>query len=1117
VQLADLKLDIKGLSLEQKTTMEEKLAQMPPEQALEMKKRLEGMSADQVKAMLEKMSSMSPEERNNMRDKIKTMSPEEKVEMSRKMEMQKVMQEKMALAQKDGKKKAKDFQGTFKRLMGYVGKFKIPVIIAMICAVLSTCCNLLTPMLLANVLNALQNKLMNQVEINFNRVFYYLCVLSSYYILYLIFTLIQSRLMTYVAQNTLYKMRTDVDAKMMKLPLSYFDKTTRGDILSRVTNDIDNIGTSLQQIITNSVVYALSIIGSIGFMFYYNVPLTFVCILTIPLSLVLLKKIMKKSQLFFREQMKSTGGLNGLVEEDFSGMNVIKAFGYEQTALDNFSQYNEDMYKSSRKAQFFSGILNPVSTIINNLAYTILGVFGSIAVINGSLSLGGITALIQYQKQYSNPVSQLMNMINTLQSAIASAERVFELLDEEEEYNTQKEGVVLENVKGNIQFEQLQFGYTKDKLLMNGLNISIKAGQKIAIVGPTGAGKTTLVNLLMRFYDTSGGKITIDGINVQDVSRSDVRKTFGMVLQDTWLFHGSVKDNICYGKDTVTEEELLETAKASQIDFFIHTMPNGYDTLINEDGSNISQGQKQLLTIARAMIANPAILILDEATSSVDTRTEQLIQKAMNKLMEGRTSFVIAHRLSTIKDADLILVMKDGNIVEQGTHDSLMEEFGLYSELYNSQFSQKDRKEMTYFDFEVKEEMVSKSWEDLFRNFTKETGIFVRRLSAPQMQYEKELFKALRSDESPALFKVRSSMLPYSPTLQEVCMDLSETTLYKKLLNKDYAMKVNQKPLSVPFMIESLGLIYNGEILEKYFQLPDKEASAQSIHDIKNFTILKAVVEDLTKHKSQLGIKGVFPTCAFAKNEDHQWKTHLMAMSVYYEMKQRNLDKVTDFQFIYRENQKQLLDLIFTNNCGSPADYENFNLQDSNGQFARGESVFTIGFSWLFRYMGKRPDLAVKEENLGMLPLFFGTKYDEEQNLCLGDIWQYAINEKASPEEQDYAKEFLNWYISSPAAHSCIEKLEYTLPYEGTPASNNKRAKLDMILEDYLENRSRNSIGLHYKYMPNGPIRDEYSKNILAYAKGEQSWDEVANSLCKSWITAMEQNLVQMQKIMDIS
>ena len=594
---------------------------------------------------------------------------------------------------KPGTPKAKDFKGSLKRLLSYIGRMKGSLAIVIICAILATGGSILSPLILANALNAFQGKVVNNIPFNFHRIALYVAYMGAIYLLTMLFSLAHSSLMARVTQMTVFRMREDVDKKLMRLPFNYFDSKQKGDILSRVTNDIENVGNAMQQCVTQLVTSVLTIIGCIVLMCTISWQLTIICLVLLVAGMVISKRVLAVSQKNFKQQWMQLGMLNGMVEESFSGMNVIKAFRYENAKKAEFEQKNNALYGVSRKAQFLSGIINPLTGLCNNIAYIAICGVGGYLFITGRITLGGISAMIQYQKQYSNPVMQMATVLNTLQSAVASAERVFELLDEKEEvetaekYRTLSDGAVDgKKLAGAVDFSHLQFGYVPGKLLMNDIDVHVKPGQMVAIVGPTGAGKTTLVNLLMRFYEPNGGEILVDGVPIRELTRHDLRTIFSMVLQETWLFSGTIHDNIAYGKDNVSEEEIITAAKAAQIEYFFKTMPDGYDTVINEEASNISQGQKQLLTIARAMIADPKILILDEATSSVDTRTELLIQKAMDKLLEGRTSFVIAHRLSTIKDADLILVMKDGNIVEQGSHESLLAENGLYAELYNSQF-----------------------------------------------------------------------------------------------------------------------------------------------------------------------------------------------------------------------------------------------------------------------------------------------------------------------------------------------------------------------------------------------------------------------------------------------
>ena len=595
---------------------------------------------------------------------------------------------------KPNKAKPKNFSSSLKRLLSYMGKLKGKLVLAMTCAILATACSLFAPYIFAKALNFFQRCVVNHEAFNFTLIGHLTLIIAGIYILNTAFSLVQGYTTTFIIQMTVYNLRKDVEHKLMHLPFNYFDTRQKGDILSRITNDIDNIGTALQQSITASVTAVLTILGCVVLMILISWKITVVCIAVLAIGLFLSKKILKSSQLHLKKQWQQLGSVNGMVEEFFSGMTVVKAFHYEDQKILEFDKKNNALYEVSQKAQFFSLIISPVTGFFNNLSYIAICGLGVISFIAGSITLGGITALIQYQTLYQRYILQITNILNNIQSAVASAERVFEIMDEAEEAETAAQ---YRSVSGNridgkpllgaVDFSHLRFGYTTDKTLMHDIDVHVQSGQMVAIVGPTGAGKTTLVNLLMRFYEPTGGEILIDGVPIREVTRHDLRTVFSMVLQETWLFSGTIHDNIAYGKDGATKEEILSAARSSQIEHFVQTMPEGYNTMINEEASNLSNGQKQLLTIARAMIADPKILILDEATSSVDTRTELLIQKAMDKLLEGRTSFVIAHRLSTIKDADLILVMKDGDIVEQGNHKSLLSQGGLYAELYNSQFA----------------------------------------------------------------------------------------------------------------------------------------------------------------------------------------------------------------------------------------------------------------------------------------------------------------------------------------------------------------------------------------------------------------------------------------------
>lgn len=523
-------------------------------------------------------------------------------------------------------------------------------------------------------------------EIDFEYVRNILFLLIILYAISSVFTFIQGWIMSGVAQNTVYDMRRDLNNKLEKLPLKYFDARTKGDVLSRFTNDLDTVAATLQQSLTQLITSIVTIVGILIMMISISWKMTLIAIVVLPVSIFVIRPILGKSQKYFTSQQKHLGELNGHIEEMYAGHNIVKAFGREKASLKKFNDVNEDLYKSGWKAQFISGLIMPLMTFVNNIGYVAVSVTGGYLATKGSISVGDIQAFIQYMRQFSQPINQTANIANIIQATVAAAERVFEVLDEVEEVPDSKDAVVLDNVKGEVKFESVDFSYKEDSKLIENMNIDVKKGQTIAIVGPTGAGKTTLVNLLMRFYEINGGKITVDGVDIRELKRENLRNIFGMVLQDTWSFQGTIKENIAYGRKGATEAEVIEAAKAAHADHFIRTLTDGYDTVLNEEASNISQGQKQLLTIARAILADPSILILDEATSSVDTRTEVYIQKAMNKLMEGRTSFVIAHRLSTIKDADLILVMNQGTVIEQGNHKELLEKDGFYADLYNSQF-----------------------------------------------------------------------------------------------------------------------------------------------------------------------------------------------------------------------------------------------------------------------------------------------------------------------------------------------------------------------------------------------------------------------------------------------
>ncbi|QKX50991.1 ABC transporter ATP-binding protein [Planococcus glaciei] len=589
--------------------------------------------------------------------------------------------------------KPKNFKVTFRRLVRYLKPRSKRLTVVFLAAILSTVFSIVGPKLTGNAITELFEGAYGKLQgtpgagIDFGVIGEILLVLAGLYIFSSLFSYLMQYIMSTVAQDTVYDLRQDVNKKLEKLPLNYFDGRPNGETLSRMTNDIDTIGSTLQQSLTQFITSVVMLVGIIVMMLTISPLLTLIAFVSLPLSLFVIQPILKRSQTQFANQQRSLGELNGHIEEMYTGHPVVKAFGHEKKAVAKFEQVNDELYEAGRRAQFISGIIMPLMTFIGNFSYVVISVVGGILVTQRAISIGDIQAFITYSKQFTQPIMQAANIANIVQSTVAAAERVFELLDEPEE---QKEvaAVSLDRAKGAVVFEGVDFGYGEE-LLIHGMNIRVKPGQTVAIVGPTGAGKTTLINLLMRFYELNAGRILIDGLDTREMSRSSLRHSFGMVLQDTWLFNGTIKDNIAYGKNGATDEEIFAAADAAHADHFIRTLPDGYDTVLNEEASNISQGQKQLLTIARAILADPPIMILDEATSSVDTRTEIFIQQAMNRLMEGRTSFVIAHRLSTIKDADLILVMDKGNVIEQGTHTELLEKNGFYADLYNSQFSEK--------------------------------------------------------------------------------------------------------------------------------------------------------------------------------------------------------------------------------------------------------------------------------------------------------------------------------------------------------------------------------------------------------------------------------------------
>lgn len=586
--------------------------------------------------------------------------------------------------------KAKNFKGTIKKLVAYMGKYKVAIFAVMLFAVAGTAFNIIGPKILSRATTELFNGLVEKIagtgSINFEKIGRILLILLSLYVVSALFSFVQGWIMTGISQKMCYRLRKEISEKINRMPMGYFESKTVGEVLSRITNDVDTLGMSLNQSITQLITSVTTIIGVLIMMLSISPLMTLIAIVILPISGGLIGFVIKHSQKYFVAQQTYLGKINGTVEEVYSGHNIVKAFNREDAVREEFNKNNDVLYQSAWKSQFFSGLMHPIMTFVGNLGYVSVAVVGSILAVKGTIEVGDIQAFIQYVKNFTQPITQIAQVSNMLQSMAAAAERVFEFLDEEEEDQTVENAVKINGFKGEVTFEHVQFGYKPDKIVIHDFSCEVKPGQMVAIVGPTGAGKTTMVKLLMRFYDVNGGAIKVDGHNVKDFNRSELRESFGMVLQDTWLFKGTIMENIRYGRLDATDEEVIAAAKAAHAHHFIQTLPGGYQMELNEDASNVSQGQKQLLTIARAILADNKIMILDEATSSVDTRTEQRIQKAMNNLMKGRTSFVIAHRLSTIRDADVILAMKDGDIVEQGSHEELLAKNGFYAELYNSQF-----------------------------------------------------------------------------------------------------------------------------------------------------------------------------------------------------------------------------------------------------------------------------------------------------------------------------------------------------------------------------------------------------------------------------------------------
>ena len=588
--------------------------------------------------------------------------------------------------------KAKDFKGSIGKLFAYMKQYHAAVAVVILCAIASTVFSVIGPDILGKATTELSNGLLAKIQgtgsIDFTKIGQILLFVLGLYLLSTLFSFVQGWLMTGVTQKVCYRMRKDISEKIDRMPMAYFESRTYGEVLSRITNDVDTLGQSLNQSITQIITSVATMVGVLVMMLRISPLMTLIAVVILPISVTLISLVVKKSQKYFKQQQEYLGHINGQVEETYAGHTVIQAYNKEKDMVQQFQETNDTLYHSAWKSQFLSGLMQPIMMFVGNLGYAAVALSGGLLAIRGTITIGDIQAFIQYVKNFTQPMQQIAQVLNQVQSMAAASERVFEFLEEAEEVQTAEHPLELANVEGNVDFQHVSFGYQPEQCVIHDFSAKVKSGQKIAIVGPTGAGKTTMVKLLMRFYDVSGGAILLDGHDVRDFDRHKLRESFGMVLQDTWLFQGTIMENIRYGRLDATDEEVIAAAKAAHADSFIRQLPDGYQMELNEDASNVSQGQKQLLTIARAILADNRVMILDEATSSVDTRTEILIQKAMDHLMERRTSFIIAHRLSTIRNADMILVMKDGDIIEQGTHEELLEKNGFYADLYRSQFAQ---------------------------------------------------------------------------------------------------------------------------------------------------------------------------------------------------------------------------------------------------------------------------------------------------------------------------------------------------------------------------------------------------------------------------------------------
>lgn len=677
--------------------MKNKRKQSSPLKKIERMRSM-GMSDEQIRAYLTKKGY-----ENKILDEhlAKELSPEE---LKKQLKEKGLIQEDLKKIGKDrpgGRgpgshgmmgpvKKAKDFKGTMKKLLSYLKPYRTIIITVIVFAMASAIFSIVGPKLMGKVTTEIFNGFISSLKggqgIDFTYIEKILLLLLGLYILSALFSYIQRYMMSGVSMRISYNLRKNIAEKINKLPLKYFDKTSHGEVLSRMTNDVETFNQTLNQSLSQLITSITTVVGILAMMLSISVVMTLVALLILPLTMFSVMFIVKRSQKYFKRQQEYLGHVNGHIEEMYGSHLVVKAFNGEERSIETFSKLNDELHNSAWKSQFLSGMMMPMMTIIGNIGYVMVSILGGALAINGSIQVGDIQAFIQYTRNFTQPLSQLANISNVLQQTVAAAERIFEFLEEDEELADETECTSCDHLDGKVSFENVHFGYSDEQIIINDFNAEIKSGQKVAIVGPTGAGKTTIVKLLMRFYDLQDGQIKIDGVNINNMTREDLRNQMGMVLQDTWLYNNTIMENIRYGRLDATDEEVIEAAKAAHADSFIHMLPDGYDMIINEDINNISEGQKQLLTIARTILKDPKILILDEATSSVDTRTEVQIQRAMDRLMEGRTSFVIAHRLSTIRDADIILVMKDGDIIEQGNHNALLEQNGFYANLYYSQF-----------------------------------------------------------------------------------------------------------------------------------------------------------------------------------------------------------------------------------------------------------------------------------------------------------------------------------------------------------------------------------------------------------------------------------------------